>query len=176
MDEAKDSLLEDVKTEGYNEAVDDSAKEMKSIKDQVYRGGYEFALTCAGLAPDHELFERTVLCPPNIFAAPPPSESDDEIDEEGEQETVGAISAKGDAGGASSNFQVVIPPLSESNEVIDEGGEQETVGAISAEGDAGGTSLGVQVVIPPPSGTSSSPPTVEPTSSAPTVVLPPPNS
>ena len=76
---------------------------MKAIKNQVYRGGYEFSLKCAGLALEHELFERVVLCPPDICAAPPPSESDEEIDEEGKQEIVDAMSARGDAGGASSS-------------------------------------------------------------------------
>ena len=70
--------------------MDDAAKEVDVLKDQIYRSGYEFALKEAGLAPDHELFGRTVLCPPEIFAFPSPSDSDIEIDEEREEGNTGA--------------------------------------------------------------------------------------
>ena len=114
VEAAKDVDLEDVRTQGYNNAMEDAAKELDVLKDQIYRGGYEFGLKEAGLAPDHELFGRTVLCPPEIFALPSPPDSDIEIDGEGEEEHTDVRSAEGRAEGASSQVQVVAPSSSRS--------------------------------------------------------------
>ena len=101
--------MEDIQTEGYNAAVEDAAKEVDVLKDQIYRAGYEFGLKEAGLAPDHELFGRAALCPPEIFAQPSPPDSDIETDGEGDGEDTDVRGAEGIAEGAPSQAQVGAP-------------------------------------------------------------------
>jgi len=105
----QDVDLESIKNEGYNAAMEDAAKELDVLKDQVYRAGYEFGLKEAGFAPDHELFGRTVLCPAEIFALPSPPDSDIETDREGEKEDTDVRGAEDGAEGASSQVQVAAP-------------------------------------------------------------------
>lgn len=48
------------------DAADD---QLRSIKDVIYRAGYDFGLVNAGISDNHELHSRTVLCLPRAFTA-----------------------------------------------------------------------------------------------------------
>lgn len=77
-----DSVLVDERTHGYNEAIYEAAEKIRSVKDSIYKGGYEFGLETTGLSCDHELFGKVVLCPPGAFVVSSPSESEEENEEE----------------------------------------------------------------------------------------------
>ena len=63
----------DVKEEGYNEAISKAANEVAGLKNTIYKAGYEYGLTCAGLQNYYKLFGKVVLCPPGAFTLPAPS-------------------------------------------------------------------------------------------------------
>ncbi|KAM7530777.1 hypothetical protein LguiB_034187 [Lonicera macranthoides] len=78
--------LTKAETAGYNEASDEAADQITKIKDMIYKAGYELGLSAAGVVEGDSLFDKPVLCPPNLFGQPPPvlgldRESDDVADE-----------------------------------------------------------------------------------------------
>ncbi|KAM7498294.1 hypothetical protein LguiA_022708 [Lonicera macranthoides] len=70
----------DERSSNYNEALAESAREVLKLKDIIYQGGYKLGLSNTGIPPDHEFFDRPVLCPPNLYTAEVSldSEEDDE--------------------------------------------------------------------------------------------------
>ena len=85
MKKEHDQALVDAKEEGYSEAIYEATDEVTSLKNIIYKAGYEYGLACAGLQDDHELYDKVVLAPPRLFVPAAPSasvEEDAELEEE----------------------------------------------------------------------------------------------
>ena len=59
--------LEKSHEEGWNSATNACANQMRKLKNHIYKSGYEQGLISAGLADNSELFDKTIICPPDVL-------------------------------------------------------------------------------------------------------------
>lgn len=76
-----DDLAND-ELQGWNDASSAAAEEIPKIKDMLYKAGYEFGLESARVLGGDELFETTMLCPPDLFATQSQRPNEVQQDEE----------------------------------------------------------------------------------------------
>ena len=72
--------------EGWNSAADACGSQMKRLKDHLYRAGYEHGLNLAVVSDDSELFDGTILCPPDALIGFDPNADEEEDDDEGKED------------------------------------------------------------------------------------------
>lgn len=76
----------------WNSATNACGNQIKKLKEHIYKSGYEYGLTSAAILDDFELFDRIILCLPDVLAQFVPSSNEEEEDgEEGD----GAVGGSG---------------------------------------------------------------------------------
>lgn len=66
--ENEDAIV-NVADEGWNKATNAVVDQIFTLKDKIFRAGYDLGLDSAGIPNDHELYNRVVLCALGAFVA-----------------------------------------------------------------------------------------------------------